>query len=283
MIEVTDPAASTTVTACLVSNALTVKTGRPVADPGPIDPDREPRGVRSAVQRDLVLTDSGWRTSRIAGPERTDLAGVRRHVPPRDRGRSFVCVGPMHRRARAVQSRGQSAQCDGSFVHRLVRRGVQVHDGPPRGTSAADAQGRPHGSRRAGASSPSARGCTGTRSIRRIRTSTSRRTGRVVDRTTTTGSATGSSSVRMWVDSPVGGAPAITAADLVPDIWVEVQRQLPTPIPRIAPGRLRAARVHLRPEPHVLLGRSGAGAVGDVTGTHRPAGSPSRSRPSRSG
>jgi hypothetical protein len=40
----------------------------------------------------------------------------------------------------------------------------------------------------------------------------------------------------VWVDSPVGGAPAITAADLLPDIWVEVQRQLPTPIARIAPA-----------------------------------------------
>ena len=39
-----------------------------------------------------------------------------------------------------------------------------------------------------------------------------------------------------WVDSPVGGAPAITAADLVPDLWVSVQRELPSPIPRIAPA-----------------------------------------------
>jgi hypothetical protein len=39
-----------------------------------------------------------------------------------------------------------------------------------------------------------------------------------------------------WVDSPVGGQPAISAADLVPGVWVSVQRQLPTPIARIAPA-----------------------------------------------
>jgi hypothetical protein len=39
-----------------------------------------------------------------------------------------------------------------------------------------------------------------------------------------------------WVDSPAGGAPAITAADLVPDLWVQVQREIPTPVARIAPA-----------------------------------------------
>jgi hypothetical protein len=39
-----------------------------------------------------------------------------------------------------------------------------------------------------------------------------------------------------WVDSPLGGTPAITAADIVPGVWVAVQRQLPTPVPRIAPA-----------------------------------------------
>jgi hypothetical protein len=39
-----------------------------------------------------------------------------------------------------------------------------------------------------------------------------------------------------WFDSPVGGPPAITAADIVPGVWVSVQRQLPVPVPRIAPA-----------------------------------------------
>ena len=39
-----------------------------------------------------------------------------------------------------------------------------------------------------------------------------------------------------WADSPAGGPPAITAADLVDGVWVSVQRQLPTPIARIAPA-----------------------------------------------
>jgi hypothetical protein len=36
-----------------------------------------------------------------------------------------------------------------------------------------------------------------------------------------------------WVDSPAGGpAQQITAADMVPGVWVSVQRQLPKPVAR---------------------------------------------------
>jgi hypothetical protein len=39
-----------------------------------------------------------------------------------------------------------------------------------------------------------------------------------------------------WVDAPLGGPPAITAADLLPGVWVRVQRELPKPVARIAPA-----------------------------------------------
>ncbi len=70
-----------------------------------------------------------------------------------------------------------------------------------------------------------------------------------------------------WVDSPEGGAPAITAADLLPGIWVSVQRELPTPVARIAPADFQANGFAFVRNPTFFWVDQAAGQWAPVSGT----------------
>lgn len=72
----------------------------------------------------------------------------------------------------------------------------------------------------------------------------------------------------LWIDSADPAAPpAITAADLLPGVWVEVQRQLPTPIPRVAPSDLRDDGFAFVQHPTFFWVDQGSGQWAPVTGS----------------
>ena len=70
-----------------------------------------------------------------------------------------------------------------------------------------------------------------------------------------------------WVDATDGLAPAITAADLVPGVWVSVQRQLPAPIPRVAPADFNPKGYAYVQNPTFFWVDQAAGQWAPVTGS----------------
>ena len=76
--------------------------------------------------------------------------------------------------------------------------------------------------------------------------------------------------VERWVTvtpTATGGVePRVTPPDLIPLAWARAQRQLPTPVPRIAPADLAPDGFAFVQDEDLLLGRSGRRAVGQRLG-----------------